>query len=127
MSAKKLIQPSWRTWGGRPVLGSSVNLRAGGYLSHFLIPPLGAPTSVGFRMPTEVGSGSRAARAERYTRQMWRPSKVLLWLKPGYLGDAVMVTPVLDELAKQLGPEALHVLAGSKVREVLADRAGCAV
>jgi ADP-heptose:LPS heptosyltransferase len=47
-------------------------------------------------------------------------SKVLVWLKPGYLGDAVMATPLLDRLAAA-GAD-VSVLCGRAVASLLRDR-----
>lgn len=45
---------------------------------------------------------------------------VLVWLKPNYLGDAVMATPLMDALASSGMKTA--VLAGNLVTDLLADR-----
>lgn len=51
---------------------------------------------------------------------MRRFSHVLVWMKPGYLGDAVMATPLLDALSAC--SERVTVLAGPTVHELLQDR-----
>ncbi|MCB8933593.1 MAG: glycosyltransferase family 9 protein [Fimbriimonadaceae bacterium] len=51
---------------------------------------------------------------------MTRFRHVLVWMKPGYLGDAVMATPLLDALAAR--SERVTVLAGPSVQELLQDR-----
>lgn len=50
-----------------------------------------------------------------------RSEPLLIWLKPGYLGDAVMATPLLDAVSES--GQRPFVLAGRLVRELLADRA----
>lgn len=48
--------------------------------------------------------------------------RVLVWLKPNYLGDAVMACPLLDSIAGEF--ERPSVLAGDLVADLLRDRAG---
>jgi heptosyltransferase-2 len=51
-----------------------------------------------------------------------RSERVLVWLKPQFLGDAVMATPLLDTLAWAFNRP--DVSAGPSVRELLKDRWG---
>lgn len=46
--------------------------------------------------------------------------RVLIWLKPNYLGDAVMATPLLDAIIQSV--ERPFLLAGQPVFQVLQDR-----
>ena len=50
-----------------------------------------------------------------------RFKRVLVWMKPRYLGDAVMATPMLDVLVRESAE--VCVLSGPLVHEVLQDRA----
>lgn len=49
-----------------------------------------------------------------------RSERVLVWLKPQYLGDAVMATPLLDALSAEF--DRPYVSAGPGVRALLQDR-----
>lgn len=51
---------------------------------------------------------------------MRRFDHVVVWMKPGYLGDAVMAIPLLDALATY--SERITILAGPVVQQLLADR-----
>src|SRR5687768_16178708 len=51
-----------------------------------------------------------------------KAKRVLIWLKPTYLGDTVMATPVLDQVSDALLPDRPVVLTGRVSKQVLLDR-----